>query len=67
MLRALLVQASWIGVSHNVPWMRALFERVKRGSDKRKKKAIVAVARHLLVRLWAMLRDGTAWREPQPA
>ena len=65
LLRALLVQASWIGVSHNVPWMRDLFERVRRGSDKRKKKAIVAVARHLLVKLWAMLRDGTAWQEPK--
>ena len=65
LLRALLVQASWIGVTHNVPWMKDLFERVRRGSDKRKKKAIVAVARHLLVRLWAMLRDGTAWQEPK--
>jgi len=25
------------------------------------------VARRLLVRLWAMWRDGTPWRDPQPA
>jgi hypothetical protein len=25
----------------------------------------VAVARKLLVRCWAMLRDGTAWHDPQ--
>lgn len=62
LLRALLVQASWIGVAREVPWMHDLYERVRRGSDKRKKKAIVAVARHLLVRIWAMLRDGTSWR-----
>jgi hypothetical protein len=30
----------------------------------RKKQAIVALARKLLVRCWAMLRDGTRWREP---
>jgi transposase len=63
-LRALLVQASWIGVGRlRVSWMKQLYERVGRGSQKRKKKAIVAVARHLLVRLWAMLRDGTAWQD----
>jgi len=63
LLRALLVQSSWIGV-YRVPWMKELYQRIKRGSEKRKKKAIVAVARHLLVRLWAMLRDGVPWREP---
>lgn len=67
LLRALLVQASWIGVSRKVPWMKEVFERVRRGTDKRKKKAIVAVARHLLVKLWAMLRDGTRWQEPKLA
>jgi transposase len=65
LLRALLVQASWIGV-YRVPWMKQVYERVRRGSEKRKKKAIVAVARHLLVKLWAMLRDGTSWRDPSP-
>jgi hypothetical protein len=32
----------------------------------RKNIAIVALARKLLVTLWAMLRDGTSWREPKP-
>ena len=41
-----------------------MYEDVRRGSEKRKKIAIVAVARRLLVRLWAMLRDGTTWKEP---
>jgi len=43
--------------------MLQVFENVRRGSDKRKKIAIVAVARRLLVKLWAMLRDGTEWTE----
>jgi hypothetical protein len=33
----------------------------------RKNIAIVALARKLLVTLWAMLRDGTRWREPAVA
>lgn len=64
-MRALLVQASWIGVRRGVPWMKGVYEQVRRGSEKRKKKAIVAVARRLVVRLWAMLRDGTQWRDKE--
>jgi transposase len=63
LLRALLVEIAWLGV-RNKTWMLELYERVRRGSDKRKKIAIVAVARRLLVKLWAMLRDGTEWKEP---
>jgi transposase len=66
MLRSLLVEVSWLGVSRfKVPWMVAVYERVRRGSEKRKKTAIVAVARRLLIRCWAMLRDETPWREPE--
>ncbi len=60
-LRAMLVEVSWLGLRYN-PWMRAVYERVRRGSKSRKKVAIVAVARRLLIWCWAMLRDGTAWR-----
>jgi len=62
-IRALLVEASWAGLRYN-PWIREVYQRVKRGSKERRKIAIVAVARHLAVRCWAMLRDGTRWREP---
>lgn len=61
-LRALLVEASWAGLRYN-RWMRELYQRVKRGSQARRKIAIVAVARRLLIRCWAMLRDGTRWHE----
>lgn len=63
-LRAMLVEVSWIGLRFN-PWMREVYERVRRGSKSRKKIAIVAVARRLLIRCWAMLRDGTTWCPPE--
>jgi hypothetical protein len=65
LLREVLVEVSWTGVRTNA-WMKQVYEDVRRGSDKRKKVAIVAVARRLFVRLWAMLRDGTNWKEPIP-
>lgn len=61
LLRQLLVQVAWIGRRYN-PWMQEVYERVRRGSESRKKIAIVALARRLLIRCWAMLRDGTPWR-----
>jgi transposase len=63
LLRSLLVEVSWVGLQYN-PWMRAVYEQVRRGSPTRKKIAIVAVARRLLIRCWAMLRDGVPWRPP---
>jgi transposase len=66
LLRELLVQIAWQGVQRKT-WMLEAYERVRRGSDKRKKIAIVAVARRLLIKLWAMLRDGTPWKEPVSA
>lgn len=63
LVRALLVEASWTGLRYN-PALRELFQRVRRGRKDRRKIAIVAVARHLAVYCWAMLRDGTQWHEP---
>lgn len=64
LLRTLLVEVAWIGRRFN-DWMRRTYEQIRRGSDTRKRIAIVALARRLLVRCWAMLRDGTEWREPE--
>jgi transposase len=66
LLRELLVEIAWLGV-RNKTWMLEVYQHVRRGSDKRKKIAIVAVARRLLIKLWAMLRDGTQWKEPARA
>ena len=68
LLRRLLVQAAWSGKRSSLR-MQQVYERVRKGSGRRSKQAIVAVARHLLVWLWAMLRDGSNWQaghEPAP-
>jgi transposase len=63
LLRGMLIEVAWMVYRHNA-WARSFVERISRGMKLRKKIAIVALARRLLVKLWAMLRDGTAWREP---
>ena len=60
-LRKLLVECAWCLLRYN-PWARAQYARLTAGGTTRKKPAIVALARKLLVRCWAMLRDGTPWR-----
>jgi transposase len=65
-LRKLLVQCAWAMLRYN-RWARAVFERLSRGKARRKQ-AVVALARRVLVRCWAMLRDGVPWRaDPEPA
>jgi transposase len=61
-LRGALVEAAWIMLRHN-PWARALYERLRAGQKTRSKKAIVAVARKLLVRCWVMLLRKEPWKE----
>jgi transposase len=61
LLRKLLVECAWAMLRYNA-WARAVYARPSRGKA-RKKQAIVALARKLLVRLWAMPRDGRPWRE----
>jgi transposase len=62
-VRSLLVEVAWAGMRYN-PWVRQTYKRISGGKKSRKKIAIVAVGRRLLVRCWAMLRDGTSWRAP---
>jgi transposase len=67
LLRKLLVECAWCMLRYN-SWARAVYARLSHGKA-RKKQAIVALARKLLVRCWAMLRDGTPWRDdgaPKP-
>lgn len=61
LVRSLLVEVAWAGLRHNA-WVRENYQRISGGKKSRKKIAIVAVGRKLLVRCWAMLRDGTPWR-----
>jgi len=61
LVRSLLVEVAWAGLRYN-PWVRETYQRISGGKKSRKKIAIVAVGRRLLVRCWAMLRDGTTWQ-----
>lgn len=65
LLRRLLVEAAWCSLRYNA-WARGIVQRISRGQRTRKKQAIIALARKLLVRLWAMLRDGKPWRDDPP-
>jgi transposase len=66
LVRSLLVEVAWAGLRYNA-WVRQTYQRISGGKKSRKKIAIVAVGRRLLVRCWAMLRDGTSWRAPVAA
>ena len=59
-LRKLLAECAWVMLRYN-RWARAVYPRLSRGPA-RKKQAAVALARKLLVRCWAMLRDRSPWR-----
>jgi transposase len=63
-LRNMLINAAWSAVRCSA-WAKDLFERLTGGSSSkpRRKVAIVAVARRLFIRCWAMLRDQSVWRE----
>jgi transposase len=66
LLRSMLVEVAWM-VYIRCDWAKAFVARISRGVRSRKNIAIVALARKLLVSLWAMLRDTTRWREPKRA
>ncbi len=63
-LRSVLVEVSWIVIRYN-QWASQTYERIHRGQKTRKKQAIVAVARKLLVRCWAAMRDNRVWSPPE--
>ena len=52
---------AWAVVRSRPEW-RAIYLRLGGGTKKRRKQAIVAVMRKLLVVGWAMLRDGTSYQ-----
>jgi transposase len=61
LLRKMLVECAWVMLRYN-RWAQVTYLRLCRGKA-RKKQAIVALARKLLVRCWAMLRDKVRWRD----
>jgi transposase len=61
LLRWALNQAAWAAVRSSAE-LRAFYLRVGGANKKRRKQAIVAVMRKLLVIGWALLRDGTCYQ-----
>jgi transposase len=61
-LRSALVEAAWLMLRYN-PWAKSVYERLTSGQKTRKKKAIIAVARKLLVRCWVMLLRKEPWNK----
>jgi transposase len=66
LLRKLLVQCAWAMLRYNA-WARATYVRLSKGGKTRRKPAVVALARRLLVVCWALLKKGERWREPAAA
>ncbi len=60
-VRKLVVEATWQAV-RLCPVIANYFERVQRGSDDRKKIALVATGHYLLRVMLSMLRNGEVWR-----
>jgi transposase len=61
LLRTALVEVAWAMLRYNT-WALETYKRICGGQETRKKTAIVALARKLPVRCWAMLRDRKPWR-----
>ena len=61
-LRAVMVEAAWVAVEHHPHW-KAQFERLSVRIGKQK--AIVAIARKLLVTIWHVLSQQEADRNAQ--
>lgn len=65
-VRQLLTEAAWQAVRRS-PTVRAYFERIHRGDKERRKIALTATAHYLARVMWAMLQNGTLWREQRQA
>jgi transposase len=60
--RQLLTEATWQALRRS-PTVRAYFERVRRDDPSRRRIAVVATAHYLARVMWAMLKNGTLWKE----
>lgn len=63
-VRKVLVEAAWQGVRHS-PSLKAMFERIRGGRKEQTGRALVAVARHMVQAMVAMLKSGEEWREQE--
>jgi transposase len=61
-VRRVVVEAAWQGVRHS-PTLKSMFERIRGGRKEQTGRALVAVARHMVQAMVAMLKSGQEWRE----
>lgn len=62
LLRRVLVQVAW-GMQRRDTRGKRVFDNLCHGQRTRRKQAVVALARKILVWCWALLRDGGTWRD----
>ncbi len=58
-LKPIMVQCAWAAVKSKNPYYKAKFENIQ--SRRGTKRAIVAIARKMVVSIWAMLTYGSEW------
>jgi transposase len=63
LLRRMLVQIAWGMQRRTETRGHAVFDRLCHGQRTRRKQAVVALARKILIWCWALLRDGSVWDE----
>ena len=63
LLRSLLVEAAWTIYRHNA-WAQVFVNKISHGGKARRKLAIVALARKVLIILWGMLKSNQPFRSP---
>ena len=65
-VRHLVTEAVWQGIRYS-PTIKAYYERIHRHEKDRRKIAIVATSHYLVRVMWAMLKNGTLWKEKKLA
>jgi transposase len=63
LLRSMLVEAAWTIYRHNA-WAQTFVNKISHGSKARRKLAIVALAKKVLIILWGMLKSNQPFRSP---
>ena len=63
LLRKAIVECGWLLIRYN-PRAHETVERISKSQKTRRKQAVVAMSRRMLVHCWAMLRDETDWQQP---
>lgn len=58
-LKPVLVQCAWAAIKAQSPYYRFKINGI--AGRQGKKRAIIAIARKMLISIWAMLKDGTVW------